>query len=231
MREGPLFPCMKRLERAVDTMPTTMTTFTAMTMAAGMLRLVKISAKILSDLPPKRKLSSGVKNYLHEQGYDDQVTEGILNAFLPNKPSVAEIKALGQQGLLSLSESVKRELQANKNSSKRIQIHVKIPHQKTEFSITAPVGQTFYQLARQNPDLGQYLECACSGVAACSTCHIILQEDQFSRLPAPQEDELDMLDLAAGVAPTSRLGCQIKFTEDIDGLVVTIPPSVNNLFS
>ena len=74
------------------------------------------------------------------------------------------------------------------------------------------------------------MECACSGNAACSTCHVIVDEEFYKKLPAAKEDELDMLDLAADLQDTSRLGCQIKFTEELDGLTVSIPKSVNNLF-
>lgn len=178
-----------------------------------------------------RKFSSNAKDYLLKQGYKEDVAKGILDAFLPSKPTVAEIKALGETGLKSLSEAVERELKAQNYSTTSITINIKVPHEKTEFSVTAPVGNTFYQLAKRDHDVGQYLECACSGTAACSTCHVIVQDDYFKMLPEPQEDELDMLDLAAGVTDTSRLGCQIKFTKELDGLTVTIPSAVNNLFN
>jgi 2Fe-2S ferredoxin len=171
-----------------------------------------------------------VTDYLKQQGLEEKVAAGVVNAFLPHKPTVAEIKALGKDGLKALTESVQREIKANNWSSRSIDIHIKVPHQKTEFTIKGPIGQTFYQLAKQNHDLGQYLECACSGVAVCSTCHVIVDETDFAKLPAPKEDEADMLDLASDVTPTSRLGCQIKFTEQLDGLTITIPASVNNLF-
>lgn len=177
-----------------------------------------------------RRFSSSAKDYLLKQGYKEDVAKGILDAFLPNKPTVAEIKGLGESGLKSLSEAVEHELKTKNYSTTPITINIKVPHQSTEFSVMAPIGYTFYQLAKRDPDVGQYLECACSGNAACSTCHVIVQEDYFKKLPEPQEDELDMLDLAAGLTDTSRLGCQIKFTKQLDGLTVTIPSAVNNLF-
>jgi ferredoxin len=171
-----------------------------------------------------------VIDYLKEQGLDDKVAKGVVSAFLPHKPTVAEVKALGKDGLKALTESVQREIKANNWSARSINVNVKVPHQKTEFTVKGPVGQTFYQLAKQNHDLGQYLECACSGVAACSTCHVIVDANDFAKLPAAKEDEVDMLDLASDVTATSRLGCQIRFTEQLEGLTVTIPASVNNLF-
>ena len=68
---------------------------------------------------------------------------------------------------------------------------------------------------------------ACGGVCACSTCHVIIREGEGS-CPEPTEDEEDMLDLAWGVAPTSRLGCQIVVTDALDGLIVALPRETNN---
>ena len=67
------------------------------------------------------------------------------------------------------------------------------------------------------------LEGTCEGQMACSTCHVIVAGEWFDRLEEASEEEEDMLDLAAGVARTSRLSCQIDLTEEMDGLTVTIP--------
>ena len=67
------------------------------------------------------------------------------------------------------------------------------------------------------------LEGTCEGQMACSTCHVIVAPDWFGKLPRASEDEEDMLDLAAGVARTSRLSCQIVLDEGLDGLEVRIP--------
>ena len=179
--------------------------------------------------PSSRFFSSNVKKYLTELGHNDKIAQGIIDAFSPNIPTVSEIKALGSTGLNTLAESVQREMDKNK-SNKTIRVNVRVPHHNTSVSFDAPVGKTFYQLSKQNHDLGEYLECACSGNAACSTCHVIVDEVFYKKLPAAKEDELDMLDLAADLQDTSRLGCQIKFTEELDGLTVSIPKSVNNLF-
>ena len=70
---------------------------------------------------------------------------------------------------------------------------------------------------------GMPLEGTCEGQMACSTCHVIVLPEWFELLPAASGDEEDMLDLAAGVARTSRLSCQIALTEALDGMVVRIP--------
>ena len=70
---------------------------------------------------------------------------------------------------------------------------------------------------------GMPLEGTCEGQMACSTCHVIVAPEWFDRLPSASADEEDMLDLAAGVARTSRLSCQILLGPEIDGLEVRIP--------
>ena len=70
---------------------------------------------------------------------------------------------------------------------------------------------------------GMPLEGTCEGQMACSTCHVVVLPEWFDRLPPASADEEDMLDLAAGVARTSRLSCQIVLTEALDGLQVRIP--------
>ena len=87
-------------------------------------------------------------------------------------------------------------------------------------------GQTLLDIAWDN-DID--IEGACGGVMACSTCHVIVEGMSFERLEAPGEDEEDMLDLAYGLTPTSRLGCQVVVTDALDGLVVRLPPETHNL--
>lgn len=69
------------------------------------------------------------------------------------------------------------------------------------------------------------LEHACGGVCACSTCHVIVKEG-YDRLVPATEDEEDMLDVAVGVTPTSRLACQTKVVTDV---VVEVPRHSRNL--
>ncbi len=76
---------------------------------------------------------------------------------------------------------------------------------------------------------GMPLEGTCEGQMACSTCHVILDRDWFRKLPEASEEEEDMLDLAAGVQPTSRLSCQIDLTDALEGLEVHIPPESRDM--
>jgi ferredoxin-2, mitochondrial len=68
---------------------------------------------------------------------------------------------------------------------------------------------------------------ACDGSLACSTCHLILTQETYDSLPEPCEEELDMLDLAFDLTDTSRLGCQIKVTKGLEGMVATVPGPPN----
>jgi ferredoxin len=74
----------------------------------------------------------------------------------------------------------------------------------------------------------QPLEGACEGVMACSTCHVIVEADDFEKLPPASEEEEDLLDLAAHAGRTSRLACQIILTDDLERLSVHIPPAAKN---
>ena len=70
---------------------------------------------------------------------------------------------------------------------------------------------------------GMPLEGTCEGQMACSTCHVIVTPEWFDSLGEPSEEEEDMLDLATGAGPTSRLACQIDLEARLDGLAVNIP--------
>ena len=89
-----------------------------------------------------------------------------------------------------------------------------------------PPGLSILEIARKY-DVD--IEGACEGSLACSTCHVIVDEEWFEQLPEPTEDEEDMLDLAFGLTATSRLGCQIIVTEELDGLTVTLPVETRSL--
>jgi 2Fe-2S ferredoxin len=96
----------------------------------------------------------------------------------------------------------------------------------TKTTINAQCGLSLLEVAHSN---NIDLEGACEGSLACSTCHLIIDDEWFTKLPAPEEDEEDMLDLAFGLTKTSRLGCQIIMTDELDGIVVKIPKGSRNL--
>ncbi len=90
----------------------------------------------------------------------------------------------------------------------------------SKVKVEAEAGLSILEIARANEI---DIEGACEGSLACSTCHVIVAPEFFECLPQASEDEEDMLDLAFGLMPTSRLGCQIIINTELDGLVVTLP--------
>jgi ferredoxin len=72
------------------------------------------------------------------------------------------------------------------------------------------------------------LEGACEGAMACSTCHVIVDAEDFAKLPQATDEEEDLLDLAAHATRTSRLACQIILTEDMESLSVRVPAGSTN---
>jgi 2Fe-2S ferredoxin len=92
--------------------------------------------------------------------------------------------------------------------------------------VEAPLGLSVLEIAHNN---NIDIEGACEGSLACSTCHVIVDPEWYELLKEASEDEEDMLDLAFGLTQTSRLGCQLIMTEELDGLVVRLPSSTRNL--
>ena len=96
----------------------------------------------------------------------------------------------------------------------------------TRREVDAPLGVSVLEIAHKNKI---DIEGACEGSLACSTCHVVIDPEWYELLQPASEDEEDMLDLAFGLTATSRLGCQIIITEELDGLTVRLPKSTRNL--
>lgn len=90
----------------------------------------------------------------------------------------------------------------------------------SRIDIDAPEGVSLLRVAHDN-DID--LEGACGGSLACATCHLVVDQEWYGCLSPKTTGEEDMLDLAFNLTETSRLGCQIKVTPELDGLVVTLP--------
>ena len=88
----------------------------------------------------------------------------------------------------------------------------------TRKEVDASNGLSVLEIAHRH---GVDIEGACEGSLACSTCHVIVEPDWYELLKTATEDEEDMLDLAFGLTQTSRLGCQIIMSEELDGLTVS----------
>lgn len=98
----------------------------------------------------------------------------------------------------------------------------------TRKTVDAPVGLSVLEIAHRN-DVD--IEGACEGSLACSTCHVVIEPEWYELLKDATEDEEDMLDLAFGLTKTSRLGCQIVITEELDGLTVRLPQATRNMMN
>jgi 2Fe-2S ferredoxin len=98
----------------------------------------------------------------------------------------------------------------------------------TRREVEAPLGLSVLEIAHKH---GVDIEGACEGSLACSTCHVIVDPEWYELLKEATEDEEDMLDLAFGLTQTSRLGCQIIMSEELDGLTVKLPSATRNMMN
>ena len=92
----------------------------------------------------------------------------------------------------------------------------------THYEVEAENGSTVMENAIRNGVPG--IEAECGGACACATCHVYVAEEWRALTGEPEPMEEDMLDFAYELKPTSRLSCQIHVTNELDGLVVTVPP-------
>lgn len=95
-----------------------------------------------------------------------------------------------------------------------------------KLTVQAEEGLSLLEVAHKNK---VPLEGACEGSLACSTCHLIIEPEFYSKLPSASDEEEDMLDLAFGLTHTSRLGCQIILSPALDGITVRLPAATRNM--
>lgn len=96
-----------------------------------------------------------------------------------------------------------------------------IEHNGTKHEIDVAPGSSVMQAAIENNVRGIIAECG--GACSCATCHVYIDEGWLARLDKKREDEEAMLEAVCEQRPNSRLSCQIKVSESLDGLVVTMP--------
>jgi 2Fe-2S ferredoxin len=87
--------------------------------------------------------------------------------------------------------------------------------------LDAQIGSTIMEIIR---DAGLDIEAACGGCCACATCHVYITNDKIQKLNLIDDDEESMLDQAFSVLNNSRLGCQIEYSDDLDGMELTLAP-------
>ena len=87
--------------------------------------------------------------------------------------------------------------------------------------LNAEQGSTIMEIIR---DAGLDIEAACGGCCACATCHIYISSEWITKLKQIDDDEESMLDQAFHVTNNSRLGCQLEYSEDLNGMELTLAP-------
>ncbi|MEZ5937179.1 MAG: 2Fe-2S iron-sulfur cluster-binding protein [Hyphomonadaceae bacterium] len=90
-------------------------------------------------------------------------------------------------------------------------------------TVEGKAGMSVMETAIKNNIPG--IDADCGGACACATCHVYVDQAFMDKVGEPSAMEQSMLDFAENVESNSRLSCQIKITEDLDGLVVTTPES------
>ncbi len=96
-----------------------------------------------------------------------------------------------------------------------------IEHSGKEYEVNVENGKTVMQGAVD--DLVEGIIGECGGCCSCATCHVIVDEAWFEKTGGPNEDEIEMLEAVPMPSKTSRLGCQITVSDELDGLVVRLP--------
>ena len=88
------------------------------------------------------------------------------------------------------------------------------------------IGQSVMEVAKRGAIDG--IPGECGGCCACATCHVYVDAAWIPRVGSPSADESDMLDFAGARMPESRLSCQIRLRQDLDGLTLRLPPSASD---
>ena len=98
-----------------------------------------------------------------------------------------------------------------------------VPYRQEEITVEGEIGATVMETAVRNGVPG--IEAECGGACACATCHVYVDEAWLDKTGDKSAMEESMLDFAENVEPNSRLSCQIKVSDALDGLIVRLPES------
>ena len=196
--------------------------------------------------PSKPDYKGDAQRFIEERGYEARVAKGVVDTLLQPGMGVTPGTLMGtverlaghfdidlDAGLEALAKAVEQELM--KVEGKALVSIVVQPAVGEAFTAKAYEGMNLKEMCEHGTDggaqlLGEYIECACDGLMACSTCHVVVDPAWIGRVGHPGESEMDMLDLAFEPTDTSRLGCQITLTPALEGLRVRLPGGANNLF-
>ncbi|KAJ3055351.1 hypothetical protein HK097_010777 [Rhizophlyctis rosea] len=140
-------------------------------------------------------------------------------------PSTSTLRLTSQARSLFQTPALQHKVLDKPAAGEGLQVTYITPDNE-KITITAREGDNLLDLAHNN-DIE--LEGACEGSLACSTCHVIVDPEFYDHIPEPTDEENDMLDLAFGLTETSRLGCQVCMTKELNGITVRIPSMTRNV--
>ncbi|KAK0426247.1 hypothetical protein QR680_009604 [Steinernema hermaphroditum] len=127
-------------------------------------------------------------------------------------------------GLMRIFHTSSKRLLSNKSAG----VSVCFKTSEGDYEVPGNIGDSLLDVVINN-DVPLDGFGACEGTLACCTCHVILKKSHFDRLAKPEDEELDMLDLAPDLDDLSRLGCQVILSkEDKPRLTVTVPSTVRD---
>ena len=202
------------------------------------------------EIASNEKIADGMVDALAQSLGKSSVL--LRNSIIPGDEfynSNNALTVMGESGLRSLAAAVERDLEAlNQNGcdtdAEMYRVQISVPRHNLNFELEMKSGENLMQLAARNSDFAEYCECSCGGNMSCATCHVYIDSKSYSKLLIAEgatfnsendleveEAEQDMLDLAYEPKDgSSRLGCQVTMSKDVDGMVITIPDGVNNMW-
>mmetsp|Transcript_12358 Transcript_12358/g.18740 ORF Transcript_12358/g.18740 Transcript_12358/m.18740 type:complete len:195 (-) Transcript_12358:113-697(-) len=177
-----------------------------------------------------RRFSQEAKDWLLSKGYNEEISSSIISVLKQSgiNPTTSSLSNFGESGIKALADSIQHK--KAKDEKPKVSVTVEYPREGISNQIDIREGDTLHDASSDEEILSKHIEWACGGNAACSTCHVIVDDDHYNKFSPPEDDELDMLDYAWGACNTSRLGCQLVFSEKCKGTTLTIPDQANNMF-
>ena len=156
---------------------------------------------------------------------------GVLRA-LSDTPGV-RVENINDGFLQSLVDAVKVEhakIDERRGQGPVHNLTIHVPRERVTLNFEAFDGENLKDIMEREPDLATYMMCACRGIAACSTCHVYVEEPDPTLLPPPLDMELDMLDLAARLdEKRSRLG--LPAFSVCQDMTLTLPDEVVDMYT
>ncbi|CAL1265265.1 unnamed protein product [Larinioides sclopetarius] len=140
------------------------------------------------------------------------------NIFIPHSFTCCEPKWMSSS---AHSDTVDEE-----ELGEEVKFYFKIHKTGEIVEATAREGQTVMGVAVSS-DIS--MEGACGGALCCTTCHVIVEDELYDKLPEPHQAEDDMIDAAPFRKLTSRLSCQLCVTKDMEGTIFLLPPGTKNM--